>query len=223
MPGMTTRRSASWWNGGGDGSTGCARVWWGIPGWGRTWCRAAFARVYEKRGDYRPSARFSTYLWRVTVNLCHDEIRRGRTRCWFGTGGVEAGTGAEDAGPDRGEVVDVVSGEPTPSSLVADREEGALVREAVLGLAEPYRTVLVLRHYQDLKLREIAEILEVPDGTVHSRLAEALTRLARVLGPRLQAAPASIPGPAPLPLPLPERERSTGRMAGLSPSESPNV
>ena len=67
----------------------------------------------------------------------------------------------------------------------AKNEEAALVREALAKLPESYRSVLVLRHYEGLKLREIAEILEIPPGTVNSRMAEALTRLSRNLGPKL--------------------------------------
>ena len=46
-----------------------------------------------------------------------------------------------------------------------------------------YRTVLVLRHYENLKLREIAEVLDIPDGTVNSRMAEGLAQLTRLLEP----------------------------------------
>ena len=52
-----------------------------------------------------------------------------------------------------------------------------------------YRSVVVLRHYEDLKLAKIAEILEIPEGTVNSRMAEALIRLSRILEPKLKQAP----------------------------------
>ena len=52
-------------------------------------------------------------------------------------------------------------------------------------LSEAYRTVLVLRHYENLKFREIAGVLEVPEGTVKSRMAEALTQMGRLLKPML--------------------------------------
>jgi hypothetical protein len=45
--------------------------------------------------------------------------------------------------------------------------------------------VIVLRHYEDMKLAKIAEILEIPEGTVNSRMAEALARLSRMLEPKL--------------------------------------
>lgn len=56
-------------------------------------------------------------------------------------------------------------------------------------LPEAYRTVLVMRHYEDLKFREIAEVLEVPEGTVKSRMSEALAQMSRLLKPVLAAEP----------------------------------
>ena len=65
----------------------------------------------------------------------------------------------------------------------AAQEEAEFVRQALMRLPENYRTVLVLRHYENLKLREIAEVLELPEGTVSSRMAEALAQLTRLLEP----------------------------------------
>jgi RNA polymerase sigma-70 factor (ECF subfamily) len=72
-----------------------------------------------------------------------------------------------------------------PDEAVASREQGEMVRRALDRLAEPYRTVLVLRHYEGMKLHEIAELLVIPEGTVKSRMAEALTRMDRMLRPLL--------------------------------------
>src|SRR4029453_273513 len=73
-----------------------------------------------------------------------------------------------------------------PDMCLFEQEEADLVRDAVLQLPDIYRTVVVLRHYENLNLREVAEILEVPEGTVNSRIAEALVRLTRMLEPRLR-------------------------------------
>ena len=67
-----------------------------------------------------------------------------------------------------------------------------MVRRALLQLPDIYRTALVLRHYENLKLREIADILEVPEGTVNSRLAEGLARLTRILEPQLHDPPGRV-------------------------------
>ncbi len=76
----------------------------------------------------------------------------------------------------------------TPRDSLAAQEEAELVRQALMRLPENYRTVLVLRHYENLKLREIAEVLEVPEGTVSSRMAEALSQLTRAAGAEARAA-----------------------------------
>jgi RNA polymerase sigma-70 factor (ECF subfamily) len=78
---------------------------------------------------------------------------------------------------------------PSPDHSLADKERGEWVRRALLRLAEPYRSVLILRHYENLKFREIADVLDVPEGTVKSRMAEALTQLERLLTLRTAAEP----------------------------------
>ena len=137
-----------------------------------------FARLFAKRQSYEPTGRFSTYLWRIALNLCHDELRRLERRKEFLT------TDEDSVGETVG-VVDLrIVDDTTPDAQAADEEEGEMVRQALLKLPEIYRTVLVLRHYEGLKLGKIAEVLEVPEGTVNSRMAEALARLTRILEPQ---------------------------------------
>jgi RNA polymerase sigma-70 factor (ECF subfamily) len=143
----------------------------------------AFARLFVRRKHYRPVARFSTFLRRIAVNLCYDELRRLKRRpeC-----PLEEDGDARAAGDCL-----TASGGP-PDAAVAQKEHAELVRAAVLSLPEHYRAVVVLRHYEGLKFREIAEVLDIPPGTVKSRMAEALSRLAR--DPQLGRA-ADAPGP----------------------------
>ena len=84
----------------------------------------------------------------------------------------------------------------TPAAAAVERERAELLREALLQMPPHYQDVIILRHYQGLKFREIAHVLDIPDGTVKSRMAEALTRLGRLLGPTLgEAARRGSPGP----------------------------
>src|SRR5262245_59504383 len=122
-----------------------------------------FARVFEKRTSFQPNARFSTWLWRIALNLCYDELRRVSR---LGESPLDA-----DENATSGALREFADETPAPDTQLAAREEGELVRHALLRLPEIYRGVLVLRHYENLKLREIAEILEIPEGTVNSRLA----------------------------------------------------
>ena len=103
----------------------------------------------------------------------------------------------EEVESEEGAAADAVpANEPTPDVKAAELEEGALVRQALLQLPEIYRSVLVLRHYEGMRLAEIAEVLEVPEGTVYSRMAEALARLARILEPALKADRSSVAKPS---------------------------
>ena len=135
----------------------------------------AFARLFAKRKNYLPTARFSTFLWRIALNACYDELRRVKRRAEsaFEMDGAETldGMGVELA---------------DPHAEAAGNEEAEMVRRALMRLPEMYRTVLVLRHYEGLKLKKIAEILEIPEGTVNSRMADALARLTRLLEPKFR-------------------------------------
>lgn len=132
----------------------------------------AFARVFAKRHAYEPTGKFSTWLWRIALNLCRDELRRRQRRPELALDDSEHGEGgsAELAGTT-----------PSPDQAVAALEQAEVVRRALLKLPEHYRTVVVLRHYEGLKFGEIAEVLGIPDGTVKSRMNEGLSRLAVLL------------------------------------------
>ncbi|HWX20503.1 MAG TPA: sigma-70 family RNA polymerase sigma factor [Candidatus Binatia bacterium] len=144
----------------------------------------AFLRLFERRKDYEPTGRFSTYLWRIALNLCYDELRRQERRREF----VREPDSAETAG----ETPDCPADGPGPDGRAVQQEEGELVRQALCRLPDIYRTVIVLRHYEDMKLGKIAELLDIPEGTVNSRMAEALARLSRLLEPKLRAEPAEV-------------------------------
>ncbi len=137
-----------------------------------------FLRLFENRKGYQPTSRFSTFLWRIALNRCYDELRRQKRRQEFIL---------PDPQDASGQALEHAAEAPGPDLQTAALEEGELVRHAVLELPEIYRAVIVLRHYEGLKLSRVAEILEVPEGTVNSRMAEALARLSRILLPKMEA------------------------------------
>jgi RNA polymerase sigma-70 factor (ECF subfamily) len=161
---------------------------------GEDLAQETFARVFAKRKEWQPSGKFSTWLWRIALNLSYDELRRLKRR-------------AESSLNDEGAEAFVeafVAPDPAPDKVLVEQERGEMVRQALLRLSETYRTVLVMRHYEDLKFREIAEVLDIPEGTVKSRMAEALTQMSRLLKPMMS-------GPQPTSgLPLLPDERGVG-------------
>jgi RNA polymerase sigma-70 factor, ECF subfamily len=142
----------------------------------------AFARIYTKRKEFQHGSKFSTFLWRVAMNLCLDELRRLKRRREV------SHASTNDSGET--EIWDhIASTERGPDNIMVFDEQAELVRRAVMGLPEHYRCVVILRHYQDLKFREIADVLNVPEGTIKSRMSEALQLLNKALKPTF--APAS--------------------------------
>jgi RNA polymerase sigma-70 factor (ECF subfamily) len=154
----------------------CIRMTGNVP-LGEDLAQDVFARVFEKRREFKGASKFSTWLWRIAVNRCYDEMRRPVNRATTESLDDESAT----------VVLDIVMEARTPREELAAHEEAEMVRQALMQLPENYRAVLVLRHYENLKLREIAEVLEVPEGTVSSRMAEALTQLTRLLEPAFQS------------------------------------
>jgi len=134
-----------------------------------------FTRIFVRRKDFRQGCRFSTWLWRIALNLCYDELRKRQRQGEFSL---------EDGAGEAARAEELASDEPSPDLRLAAREDCALVRCALLRLPEPHRAVLVLRYCEGLKLREIADILEIPETTASSRIAVGLAQITRLLEPQ---------------------------------------
>jgi len=111
----------------------------------------AFLRLHRCAGEYRPTARFSTFFYTVLGNLCRDRIRHLRRR--------PAETGARPLGEGEAEPADPGVSVPGPEDALLAAEERALVGEAVRGLPSHLMQVIALREFEGLKYREIAETL----------------------------------------------------------------
>ena len=129
-----------------------------------------FARTFLRRMEFKPEGKFSTFLWRVALNLCYDELRRRKHRAEFSLDALADDDSFSLPGDD-----------PSPAARLEEQERGDAIRAALQRLSENYRAVVVLRHYEGLKFREIAEVLDIPEGTVKSRMTEALDQLAVLL------------------------------------------
>jgi len=135
--------------------------------------QTVFVRVFNRRTTWQATAKFSTFLWRIALNLCRDELRsiKRRGECSLELLGADSNIPADQ----------FAATELSPDESAAKSEQAAMVRAALLSLAPHYREVVALRHYEHLKFHEIAEVLGIPEGTVKSRMAEALTQLTRLL------------------------------------------
>lgn len=127
-----------------------------------------FLRVWQHAGNWRAgSARFSTWLYRVTLNLCHDRLRRRRE-----TTLDAAGDPASDA--------------PPPGADLQRHAVAARVAAALAQLPERQREAIVLCHYQELGNIEAAAVLDVTVEALESLLSRGRRRLRELLASEAQ-------------------------------------
>src|SRR4051812_28846260 len=130
-----------------------------------------FLRAYRGIGNFRGQAKFSSWIYRITLNLCRDWIRRERR------------TPVAQV-PEGVDLIELASeAEPAESieALVARRELGRAVAKAMAVLPDDQRTAIVLKEYHGLTFQEIADLLDCPLSTVKTRLYQGLTVLRKQL------------------------------------------
>jgi RNA polymerase sigma-70 factor (ECF subfamily) len=132
----------------------------------------AFVQAYVKLDTFRGSSAFYTWLYRIAFNLAMSHARRERKV--VSLDGMKDSWGSEP-----------LDGQPTPEMNIERREQVEMVHAALAGLSVEYRTILVLREIDGCRYDQIAEILEMPVGTVRSRLFRARLALRDQLTPRL--------------------------------------
>ena len=131
----------------------------------------AFLRAFRSLGGFKGQAKFSSWLYRITVNICRDWIRRQRRAPFVET---PEGVDVVELAADRGPAVH-------PDDVVARNDMVRRVVRAMDSLSEEQRTVIVLKEYQGLTFQEIADLIGCPLSTVKTRLYQGLTVLRREL------------------------------------------
>jgi len=138
-----------------------------------------FVTAFRSLARFRGDAQLSTWLHRVAVNASLDLVRRRGRR----------------EGPGLEEIAESPSAEPGPESTAIDAVHAREVHRALGRIPADQRAVVVLHDLQGLDYAEVAEALEVPVGTVKSRLHRARLALALELGHLKEAEPTADPGP----------------------------
>ncbi|MCG3183554.1 MAG: ECF RNA polymerase sigma factor SigW [Planctomycetes bacterium] len=129
----------------------------------------AFIQAYRAIDTYEDRARFSTWMYRIAMNLITSHYRHERAQK---RGGSKTETSLNIEGmPEPG------ADQRAPDDLVAAGDLGVLVRAAIDELDDEYRDVVVMRDLQDLSYEEIAETLKIAPGTVRSRLHRGREKL----------------------------------------------
>jgi RNA polymerase sigma-70 factor, ECF subfamily len=140
----------------------------------------AFLSCFRNLSRFRGDAAFTTWLHRIAVNACYDSIRRRRDS-----------TSLDD-----------LPFEPRPADDHADQTAAAAdVQRALLSIPADFRLVVVMHELQDMPLEEISACLDVPVGTVKSRLHRGRVALGRALAGRRNEEPGRVSAPSKPPNP----------------------
>lgn len=142
-----------------------------------------FLLVFRHLSKFRQHAAFKTWIYRITVNESLRQLERARR--W---------QPLPDGDAERSKIPSTLivfeNGE-SPERVLIDGEQKALVHDALNSIRPHHRTILVLYYLEDLSVQEIAEVLEIPEGSVKSRLFYARDGLRKVLDPVLDRNPAA--------------------------------
>lgn len=128
----------------------------------------AFLRVYRFLPQFNEDSQFSTWLYRVTSNVCKDYLRKRNNRAAFSLSGELDGEEYLMEAPDL---------RYNPEDVLEQKEMRRQIREGLEQLNPDHREILVMRDVLGLTYGEIASSLELEEGTVKSRIARARERL----------------------------------------------
>lgn len=124
-----------------------------------------FLRAFRALKGFKGQAKFSSWLYRITLNLCRDWMRRERRA-------------PVSQAPEGIDIIEL-AGEATPSESIEDlvgrKQLGLAVSKAMALLPEEQRTAIILKEYHGLTFQEIADLLDCPLSTVKTRLYQGLT------------------------------------------------
>lgn len=123
-----------------------------------------FIRVFEKINQFNFKSSFSTWLYRVTVNMCKNELRRRKKQ-------------KQDAEELKDYYEQIQPSMESPEEELMREERKVKLRQALTEIKEDYRTILVLREMEGMSYKELSEVLKCSVGRVKSRLNEARMEL----------------------------------------------
>jgi RNA polymerase sigma-70 factor (ECF subfamily) len=133
----------------------------------------AFIKTFSSLDRYNPAYAFSSWLFKITSNLCIDYLRKRRISTFAMDEPVES---------EKGEFTrQYESPDPTPDETFSRNETMQKLDAGIAALPEHYRIMLVLRHQEDMSYEEIAESLAIPLGTVKARIHRAREMLKTIL------------------------------------------
>lgn len=132
-----------------------------------------FIKVFKSLQSFKGNSQLSTWIYRIAHNICIDKFRKSKVT-------LVSLSPSKEKEDDR--EMDLPSPEPSPEDKLLTKEHRELVQSCINGLKPEYRSVIVLRDIQHYSYEEIADILNVPLGTVKSHISRARLALREAAG-----------------------------------------
>jgi RNA polymerase sigma-70 factor (ECF subfamily) len=136
-----------------------------------------FINVFRHLNRFRGKSQFSTWVYQVTMNHCRNRLKYLKRRHHHGTESLDTPLRTAEGELER-ELPDEAD---VPDQVLHRQEVQSLVQAALSELREDYREVIVLRDIQELSYQEVSEVLDLPEGTIKSRLHRARLELKDIL------------------------------------------
>jgi RNA polymerase sigma-70 factor, ECF subfamily len=136
-----------------------------------------FIKVFNHVDRYDAKYKFSSWLFKIASNLAIDTLRRKELR----TVSIEGSRHATSSEEEEATRISIVSHDPNPEQALEAKQLGGRIEEAIARLRPEYRTAVLLRHVEGRAYEEIAEIMEVPLGTVKTYIHRARGELKEML------------------------------------------
>ena len=116
-----------------------------------------FVRIWKSLGSYNKKVKFTTWMYKIVINLCYDKLRRRKME------------------NERRETIDdgFVSGLDNPEKQLTNKEQAEIIKHVSNGLPEKQRMVFVLRDLEELTTEEVSQIMEISVGSVKANLSIA--------------------------------------------------
>ena len=135
-----------------------------------------FIKVYRSLDRFRFEAKFSTWLYRITVNMCRNKLSSAGFRFKRKTMSIDAPDDCEGEGR-----IDLPGRSMSPAAEVHRNETAGLIRDAIGSLSEDRKQIVVLRDIEGLSYEEVAQATGYSIGTVKSKLSRAREQLRQKL------------------------------------------
>ena len=136
----------------------------------RDLAQEVFLRVWQAAKSYKPEARFSTWIYQITANLCFNELKSSRRKKWF-----QFYRSDEDSENTWEQLL--ADSAPSAEDFLLEKERSRQISDALQSLPDNQRMALVLKRYDGLSYQEIAQIIGCSVSAVESLLVRAKRNL----------------------------------------------